>query len=185
MAKYIAELIVNSAHTHISNINKCLKISKSDIVTDFIHITNNEIVITTNKPANDLNLLTIENYLKNIKNVNSDLIESPRLPRSKLYMKIIELPYKIEQGVISPDYTKGILKETHLFKDVVLASKPHIIKASPKLDMVVVWMDIWDSQSGSSVKNIINCHFNIGHFITTVKGTNMNPDIPQCKNCWK
>ena len=39
MAKHNTELIVNSAHTHISNINKCLKISKSDIVADFIHIT--------------------------------------------------------------------------------------------------------------------------------------------------
>jgi len=36
MAKYTAELIVNSAHIHIANINKCLKNSRSDIVTDFI-----------------------------------------------------------------------------------------------------------------------------------------------------
>ena len=36
MAKSNAELIVNSAHTHISNVNKCLKNSKSDIVADFI-----------------------------------------------------------------------------------------------------------------------------------------------------
>ena len=36
MAKHIAELIVNSAHIHITNINKCLRNSKSDIVTDFI-----------------------------------------------------------------------------------------------------------------------------------------------------
>jgi len=36
MAKSNAELIINSAHTHISNVNKCLKNSKSDIVVDFI-----------------------------------------------------------------------------------------------------------------------------------------------------
>ena len=36
MAKHIAELIVNSAHIHITNINKCLRNFKSDIVTDFI-----------------------------------------------------------------------------------------------------------------------------------------------------
>ena len=36
MAKHIAELIINSAHIHIANINKCLRNSKSDIVTDFI-----------------------------------------------------------------------------------------------------------------------------------------------------
>ena len=185
MAKHIAELIVNSAHIHIINVNKCLKNSKSDIVTDFIHITNNGIIITTNKPANNLNLSTIEKYLKSIQNVDSDSIESLYLPKSKLYMKIIGLPYKIEQDIISPDYIEGVLKETHLFKDVVLASKPCIIKVSPKSDMAVVQMDIWDFQSGSSAKNIINHHFNIGCFIATIKDTNMNPSVPQYKNCWK
>ena len=185
MAKHIAELIINSAHIHIANVNKCLKNSKSDIVTDFIRSTNNGIVITTNKPANNLNLSTIEKYLKSIQNVDSDLIESPCLPKSKSYMKIIGLPYKIDQDIISPDFIEGVLKETYLFKDVMLASKPHVIKVSPKSDMAVVWVDIWDSQSGSSAKNIINHHFNIGRFITTVKGTNMNLGVLQCKNCWK
>ena len=36
ITKVNAELIVNSAHIHISNINNCLKIPKSDIITDFI-----------------------------------------------------------------------------------------------------------------------------------------------------
>ena len=100
-------------------------------------------------------------------------------------MKVIGLPYKIEQDIIFPDYIKSVLKETYLFKDVMLASKPHIIKASPKSDMAVVWVDIWDSQSSSLAKNIINCCFNIGCFIITIKGTNMNPGVLQCKNCWK
>jgi len=150
------ELIVNLAHIHISNINKYLKNSKSDIIADFIQTTNNGIVITTNKPANDINLSTIKKYLKNVKNVNPDSIEISCLPKSKLYMKIIGLPHKIEQGVITPDYIEGVLKDMHLFKDIVLASKLCIIKALPKSDMAVVWVDIWDSQSGSCAKNIIN-----------------------------
>ena len=36
ITKVNAELIVNSAHIHISNVNKCLKNSKSDIIADFI-----------------------------------------------------------------------------------------------------------------------------------------------------
>jgi len=162
IAKSNAELIINLAHTHISNINKCLTNSKSDIVADFIQITNNGIIITTNKPANMLDLSTIEKFLKNIDNVNLDLIEGLCLPKSKSYMKIIGLPYKIKQGVITPDYIEGILKETYLFKDVVLASKLHVIKVSSKSDIVVVWVDIWDSQSSSLAKNIINHRFNIG-----------------------
>ena len=185
MAKHIAKLIINSAHIHIASINKCLKNSKLDIITDFIQSTNNRIIITTNKPANDLNLSTIEKYLKNIQNIDPDSIESPRLPKSKLYMKIIGLPYKINQNIISSDFIEGVLKEILLFNSVTLALKPCVIKASPKSDMAVVWLDIWDSQSGSLAKNIINHRFNIRRFIATVKDTNMNPGVPQCKNCWK
>ena len=112
MAKHIAELIVNSAHIHITNINKCLRNSKSDIIADFIRSTNNRIIITTSKPANDLNLATIEKYLKSIQNVDSNSIKSPHLPKSKSYMKIIGLPCKINQDVIFPDFIEGVLKET-------------------------------------------------------------------------
>ena len=81
MIKTNAELIINSAHIYISNINKCLKNSKSNIFADFIRFNANRIIITTNKPASDLNLSTIEKYLKNVQNVNPDSIESPCLPK--------------------------------------------------------------------------------------------------------
>ena len=139
----------------------------------------------TNKPMSNLNLSTIEKYLKSVQNVNLDSIESPCLPKFKSYIKIIGLPYSSELGVMSPNIIEGVLKNSHLFKDATLASKPHVIKVSPKSDKAVVWVDIWDSQSGSCVKNIINRRFNVGQFIVTVCGTNMNPGVPQCKNGWK
>ena len=138
MTRANTELIVNSAHIYITNINKCLKNSNSNIVADFIRFNTNGIIITMNKPASDLNLSTIEKYLKNIQNVILESIESPHLPKSKSYMKIIELPYSSELGVLSPDYIEGILVKSHLFKDMTLASKPRIIKGSPKSDKAVV-----------------------------------------------
>ena len=51
--------------------------------------------------------------------------------------------------------------------------------------MTIIWIDIWDTQSGSNAKKVINQWFNIGSFITTVRRANMNPGVPQCKNCWK
>ena len=161
MAKANTELIINSAHIYTSNINNCLKNSKSNIITNFICLTHNRIVITMNKPANFLDLSTIEKYIKNIKNINLDLIESSCLPKFKSYMKIIGLPYTTKHGVFTPNIIGRVLKITHLFKDVVLTSKPHVIKASPKSDIAVIWVNIWDSQSSSLVKNIINHYFNI------------------------
>ena len=183
MTRANTELIVNSAHIHSTNINKCLKNSNSNIIADFICFNTNGIIITTNKPVSDLDLSTIEKYLKSVQNVIPESIESPRLPKSKSYMKIIGLPYSSKLGVLSPDYIEGILVKSHLFKDATLASKPRIIKASPKSGKAVVWVDIWDSQSSSCAKNIINRRFNVGRFIATIRGTNMNPGVPQCKNC--
>jgi len=100
MTKTNAELIINSAHIHISNVNKCLRNSKSDIFADFIRYNVNGIIITMNKPTSNLDLSTIEKYLKNIQNINPDSIKSPRLSKSKSYMKIIGLPYLSELGVM-------------------------------------------------------------------------------------
>ena len=138
MTKVNAELIINLAHIHISNVNKCLKNSKSDTFADFIRFNVNGITITTNKPASGIDLSTIEKYLKNIENVNPESIESPCLPKSKSYMKIIGLSYSSKSGVLTPDVIKGVLKKSYLFKDIVLASKPCIIKVLPKSDKTVV-----------------------------------------------
>jgi len=93
MAKLNVELIVKSAHIHITNLNECLKNSEADIITNFIHILNNEIIITTNHPASPSKLSRIEDFLKKIDNINLDSIEGLHLPKSKSFMKIIGLPY--------------------------------------------------------------------------------------------
>ena len=142
MAKLNTELIVKSAHIHVTNLNECLKNSKTDIIADFIHMSKNGIIITTNHPASPSELSRIKDFLKKINNINLDSIESPCLPKSKSFMKIVGLPYNSKREVLTPDFIKGILKEIHLFKDVMLASKPHVIKASPKSNMAVVWVDI-------------------------------------------
>ena len=52
-------------------------------------------------------------------------------------------------------------------------------------DMTVVWIDIWNLQSSSAAKNIINCQFNVRWYIGIIQGINMSPGISQYKNCWK
>jgi len=80
---------------------------------------------------------------------------------------------------------ESVIKTTHIFDNVNIASKPHVVKVLPKSDMAIIWIDIWDSQSSSTAKKLINCCFNISSFITTIREANMNSSIPQCKNCWK
>ena len=168
IVKSNAELIVQSAYQYIINTNNCLRNIKSDVIVDFLQVWIDGINITMSKPANPSDLTTIKKYIKNINNISLYLIESSRFPKSKSYLKIIGLLYSMGNDIITPDFIKGVLKEIHLFKDVLLALKPWIIKASPKSNIAMVWVNIWDSQSSSSAKNIINCCFNIGHFIATI-----------------
>jgi len=127
-------------------------------MANFTRVENNGIIISTNKVANPLDFQTIENYIKSAHSIEEDQIKSPRLPQSKSYLKLISIPYlsKKTNSYITSDEVDNILKNTHIFNNVVLASKPRVIKVFPKSDMAIVWIDIWNSQSSMKAKSLIN-----------------------------
>ena len=130
----------------------------------------------------------IDQYVKNSNDINSLQVEEPRLPKSKSYLKIISIPYyphaNCQEKLTSNDI-ETILKQSHIFDNIFLVSKPRVIKVSPKSNMAIVWLDIWDVQSSYNTKMLINRCFNVGNYIVTIRGANMNSGVPQCKNCWK
>jgi len=78
--------------------------------------------------------------------ITIDIILS-QLPQSKSYLKILDIPYFIE-GTNIPiisSIVENIIKITHIFNDICLVSKLHIIKALPKSNIAVIWIDIWDA----------------------------------------
>jgi len=66
-------------------------------MADFIHVKNKGMVIATNKVVSTLDLQTIKKYIKSSQFIETDYVESPRLPQSKSYLKIIGIPYLSEQ----------------------------------------------------------------------------------------
>ena len=68
----------------------------------------------------------------------------PRLLQSKLYLKILGISYLIENMnvSISANVVEIVLKTTHFFNNIILVLKPYVIKAFPKSDIVVIWVDI-------------------------------------------
>ena len=56
-------------------------------------------------------------------------------------------------------------------------SRPRIIKVFLKSDIAIIWLDIWNVQSGSKAKGLINKCFNIGSYIIMICGVNMNLDV--------
>jgi len=175
-----ANNFMKESNSHVTNI-------KSEVIANFICIENSRLVITTNKVASALDLQAIKKYIKTMYNIEVNHVESPRLPQSKSFLKIISILYILESTniYISTEEVEKIIKENHIFNNVVLASRPRIIKVSPKLDMSIIWINIWDAQSGVKAKGFINRCFNISRYIASIYGANMNPRAPQCKNCWK
>jgi len=68
----------------------------------------------------------------------------PRLPQSKSYLKIISIPFFLEDTntLISCDVVKNIIKNNHIFNNIVLALRLRIIKISSKSNMSIIWINI-------------------------------------------
>ena len=84
---------MSSSGKHITNINKALKNIKSNILADFIWSDHQGFIVTTNKIVSLSDLSVIENYIKNIDVITTKDIMPLCLSQSKLYLKIIDIPY--------------------------------------------------------------------------------------------
>jgi len=70
--------------------------------------------------------------------------------------------------LLSMNVVETIIKNNHIFNNIVIALRPRIIKVLPRSDMAIIWLDIWDLQSSSKVKGLINRCFNIGNYIMMI-----------------
>ena len=181
----VSSFMKNSS-LHVANINRLLWNVKTDVLVDYICSGNTGITIVTNKVSQKSDMTIINHYVKNSNDINSLQVEDSCLPKSKSYLKIIGIPFYSHmnsQEKLNATNIESILKQNHIFNNISLASKPRVIKVSPKSDMTIVWIDIWDVQSGHNTKMLINRCFNISNYIVTIRRANMNPSVPQCKNC--
>ena len=143
-------------------------------MADFVQLDQVDITIVTNKVASPLDLQKIEKYVKNINSINVSW-----LPQSKSYLKIISISYLLENTNTSilTNVVESIIKSNHIFNNIIITLRPYIIKVSLKSDMAIIWLDIWDVQSGSNTKDLINRYFNVGSYIAIIYGANMNQRV--------
>ena len=90
---------------------------KSGVLADFIYSNNKGIIITINKTTATSDLNVIEEYIKELNNINSNNIISPYLSQSKSYLKILRIPYylvNINSPIIS-DMVEEVIKDTYIF----------------------------------------------------------------------
>ena len=140
MPNELGKRFTKDSASHIININHILKNIKSNICADYISSDNKGVNIVTNNVTSSSDLQEIEKYVKQSLDNNSNSIAMPRLPQSKSYLKIVGIPYYIDKSsiCITTEDIECILKNTHIFNKIALASRPRIIKVLPKSDMVIV-----------------------------------------------
>jgi len=133
---------MKNSSTHVANINRSLRNAKSNVLVDYIRSDNVGISVVANKIAQQSDISIIDNYLKNLNDINSLQVKDARLPMSKSYLKITRIPYfpysDNQQTKLLSDNIQNILEQNHIFDNISLASKPRVIKVSPKLDMALV-----------------------------------------------
>ena len=114
------------SNSHITNLNKVLKNTKSDIIADFVQSDQYSLIITINKVTLLLDLHIIENYVKNANNININKILTSQLLQSKSYLKIIGILYLMENTnmFINFSVVETILKNTYIFNNRSFTSKP-------------------------------------------------------------
>jgi len=114
-----------SSSNYVINLNRALKNIKSEVMVDYVYSEPISITIVTNKVALSSDLQVIKNYVKNVKNINSEDIKTSRLSQMKSYLKIIGISYFMENTnvLITSDFVESIIKVNHIFNNLLLTSK--------------------------------------------------------------
>ena len=139
-----AAFLKNSS-AHVSNLNRLLGNTKTEVMVDFIRLNPIRLVIVTNKVMVQSDLQIINQYVKKSDNINELQVKKPCLPQSKSYLKITGIPYfpnGKSQECLNISDVKLTLKQNHIFNNIKLALKPRVIKVSLKSDVSIVWIDI-------------------------------------------
>jgi len=90
-----------------------LKNTKLEILVDFILSDVLSITVVTNEVAVQSDLYITKNYIKKADNIDTTNINTPHLPQSKSYLKIIGIPYFPHDNLnecLTPNKVKDIIK---------------------------------------------------------------------------
>jgi len=134
-------IFMKNSATHVANINRLLRNAKSEVLVDYICSDPLGISIITNKVFLQYDLQIIDQYIKNSEDINALQVDEPCLSQLKSYLKIIGIPYfphSNSQDRLTSSDVETILKQNQIFDNINLASKPRVIKVSPKSDMFII-----------------------------------------------
>ena len=79
MVKNNINKFMKNSSIHVTNLNRNLRNTKSEVLVNFIQLDLLGITVVTNKVSLNSNLIIIEKYVKNLENINSTQVKTPWL----------------------------------------------------------------------------------------------------------
>ena len=77
MVKNNINKFMKNSSIHVTNLNRNLRNTKSEVLVNFIQLDLLGITVVTNKVSLNSNLIIIEKYVKNLENINSTQVKTP------------------------------------------------------------------------------------------------------------
>ena len=145
MSKENISAFMKNSSLYVANINRQLCNIKSEVLINYIRSNLLGITIIMSKVSQQFDLLIIDEYIKNLNDINALQVEKPCFLKLKSYLKIISIPFYSHdnfQEQLTFNDIEIILKQNQIFDNIFLVSKPRVIKVSPKSNMSIVWTDI-------------------------------------------
>jgi hypothetical protein len=116
--------------------------------------------------ANNCDLEILKLYVGRVLNTTQDF--DLGVPQSKSYLKIVHIPFFINNEPIKPEFVVEAIKHHELSGNFILAGPPRVTRNTRDSDSCTVWFDLWDSQNSKWAVPLVNCRINIRGWTSTI-----------------
>jgi hypothetical protein len=112
-------------------------------------------------------------------------------PQSKAHLILKGFNYyttrysKRPEDILTGERVVKIMTSVQQFAGIECVCNPAVIRSKGSNDMAVVFMDIWDSQNGINLRNLVNKVYHIGGKLIKVEYVRPREFVLQCQKCWK
>ncbi|XP_006456079.1 hypothetical protein AGABI2DRAFT_121980 [Agaricus bisporus var. bisporus H97] len=119
---------------------------------------------------------------------DSDL---PNAPQSVAHLILKGFDYytsqynKRPEDILMGDQVIEAMGSVDQFHGLECVRRPAVVRSRGSKDMVVTFVDVWDSKTGSHTKDLVNKVYHIRGKLIKVEYTCQREFVPQCQKCWK
>src|SRR6267154_411362 len=170
----------------VAQANRAL--DKSSLEVESVHFAYGGISLLTSRVPSPAEIALLAGAV----GIRLNLREPPSasLPRSRTFMKILDVPYYMQDDKgktlsIDSAFIRRILVVSHLAPHIDLANSPRIMRNARGSDTATVWFDIHDSQSGAARSALAGKSIQFGSHSCLIHGAKANPGSPLCQRCWR